>query len=66
MTPKYPAKASHTAALSSCHSSLMAFQDGYRESAESWVESLLRDLKRRGMGAPVLAVGGWALGFRRW
>lgn len=36
--------------------------DGYRESTESWAD-LLRDLKRRGMVAPVLAVGDGALGF---
>ena len=41
---------------------LVAIQDGYRESTESWAE-LLRDLKRRGMRAPVLAVGDGALGF---
>jgi putative transposase len=41
---------------------LVAIQDGYRESQESWAE-LLRDLKRRGMRAPVLAVGDGALGF---
>lgn len=41
---------------------LVALQDGYRESAESWAE-LLRDLKKRGMRAPVLAVGDGALGF---
>lgn len=41
---------------------LLAVEDGYRESAESW-KTLLRDLKRRGMGAPVLAVGDGALGF---
>jgi putative transposase len=41
---------------------LVALQDGYRESAESWIE-LLRDLKKRGMRAPVLAVGDGALGF---
>ncbi|MBV8893857.1 MAG: transposase, partial [Acidobacteria bacterium] len=35
---------------------------GYRESEESWAE-LLRDLRKRGMGAPVLAVGDGALGF---
>jgi len=33
-----------------------------RESTESWA-ALLRDLKRRGMRAPVLAVGDGALGF---
>lgn len=36
--------------------------DGYRESAESWA-GLLRDCQRRGMRAPVLAVGDGALGF---
>ncbi|MGH2576478.1 MAG: IS256 family transposase [Actinomycetota bacterium] len=41
---------------------LVAICDGYRESTESWSE-LLRDLKRRGMAAPVLAVGDGALGF---
>jgi putative transposase len=41
---------------------LVALTDGYRESTESWGE-LLRDLKRRGMRAPVLAVGDGALGF---
>jgi putative transposase len=41
---------------------LVALQDGYRESEESWTE-LLRDLKKRGMRAPVLAVGDGALGF---
>ncbi len=41
---------------------LIAVADGYRESKESWA-TLLRDLKRRGMGAPVLAVGDGALGF---
>ena len=41
---------------------LLAVADGYRESAESW-RSVLRDLKRRGMRAPVVAVGDGALGF---
>ena len=41
---------------------VIALEDGYRESEESWA-SLLHDLKRRGMGAPVLAVGDGALGF---
>jgi transposase-like protein len=41
---------------------LVAIQDGYRESEESWAE-LLRDLKKRGMRSPVLAVGDGALGF---
>jgi transposase-like protein len=41
---------------------LVAIADGYRESTGSW-EDLLRDCKRRGMRAPVLAVGDGALGF---
>jgi transposase-like protein len=41
---------------------LVALADGYRESAESWAD-LLRDAKRRGMRAPVLAAGDGALGF---
>ena len=44
------------------HKELVAVGDGYRESTESWLE-LLRDLKRRGMRAPVLAIGDGALGF---
>jgi len=41
---------------------VIALEDGYRESQESWA-SLLRDLKQRCMPAPVLAVGDGALGF---
>ena len=41
---------------------LVALSDGHRESTESWAD-LLRDCKRRGMRAPVLAVGDGALGF---
>jgi len=41
---------------------LVALSDGYRESTESWSD-LLRDAARRGMRAPVLAVGDGALGF---
>jgi transposase-like protein len=44
------------------HKELVALTDGYRESAESWAD-LLRDCRRRGMHAPVLAVGDGALGF---
>jgi transposase-like protein len=43
---------------------LITLADGYRESTESWAD-LLRDAKRRGMRAPVLAVGDGALGFWR-
>src|SRR4051794_3215337 len=41
---------------------LITLTDGYRESAGSWAD-LLRDAARRGMRAPVLAVGDGALGF---
>ncbi|MBF6202122.1 IS256 family transposase, partial [Nocardia cyriacigeorgica] len=41
---------------------LVALTDGYRESTDSWAD-LLRDCRRRGMRAPVLAVGDGALGF---
>jgi Transposase, Mutator family len=39
---------------------LVAVADGQRESADAWAE-LLRDLRRRGMGAPVVMVGDGAL-----
>jgi transposase-like protein len=41
---------------------LVALADGHRESTESWAD-LLRSCTRRGMRAPVLAVGDGALGF---
>ncbi|MFZ1484782.1 IS256 family transposase, partial [Nostocoides sp.] len=41
---------------------LIAIEDGHRESTESWAD-LLRSAKRRGMRAPVLAIGDGALGF---
>lgn len=41
---------------------LVALEDGYRESTEAWA-SVLRTLKRRGMKAPVVAIGDGALGF---
>lgn len=41
---------------------VIAVEDGYRESTESWL-TVLRALKRRGMRAPVVAVGDGALGF---
>lgn len=41
---------------------LIAMSDGCRESADSWAD-LLRDCARRGMRAPVFAVGDGALGF---
>jgi putative transposase len=43
---------------------LVALADGFRESSESWAD-LLRSCKRRGMRAPVLAVGDGALGSGR-
>ncbi len=41
---------------------LVALSDGFRESSQSWAD-LLRDCKRRGMRAPILAAGDGALGF---
>lgn len=41
---------------------LLAVEEGYRESKESWA-SALRDLKRRGMEAPLLSVADGHLGF---
>ncbi len=41
---------------------LIAVEDGYRESTESWL-SVLRDLAGRGLEAPLLAIGDGALGF---
>jgi putative transposase len=41
---------------------LLAVEDGYRESTDSW-STVLRDLKRRGLRAPVVAIGDSALGF---
>lgn len=41
---------------------VIAIEDGYRESTESWL-TLLRDLKARGMRAPIVATGDGALGF---
>ncbi len=41
---------------------LIALADGHRESTELWAD-LLRSCKRRGMRAPVLAIGDGALGF---
>jgi putative transposase len=40
---------------------VIALEDGYRESRESWA-SVLRDLKRRGMATPLLVVGDGNLG----
>lgn len=42
---------------------LIAVEDGFRESKESW-QSIIRELKRRGLiGGPELAIGDGALGF---
>jgi putative transposase len=41
---------------------LIAVDDGYRESTDSWA-TLLRRLREAGMRAPVVAVGDGALGF---
>jgi transposase-like protein len=40
---------------------LLALELGYRESAQSW-QDLLRDLRDRGLSAPLLAVGDGGLG----
>ena len=40
---------------------LLAVEDGYRESSESWA-GVFRDLKRRGLNEPKLVVGDGALG----
>lgn len=41
---------------------LLAIEDGYRESTQSWREVLLK-LQKRGMNAPQLGIGDGALGF---
>lgn len=41
---------------------VLALEDGYRESTESWA-TVLRDLKQRGLAAPKLAIADGALGF---
>lgn len=41
---------------------LIALEDGFRESTESWL-SVLRNLKNRGINSPAIAVGDGALGF---
>jgi putative transposase len=41
---------------------VIALEDGYRESTESWL-TLLRNLKRQGFEPPLLAIGDGALGF---
>ena len=40
---------------------LLAVEDGYRESTESWA-GVFRDMKRRGLNEPKLVVGDGALG----
>ena len=41
---------------------LVAIEDGYRESTESWLD-MLRGLRARGMQAPAVAIADGALGF---
>jgi transposase-like protein len=41
---------------------LLAIEEGYRESKESWLE-VLRDLKARGMNEPAIAIADGGLGF---
>jgi len=43
------------------HRELLAMELGYRESSQSWA-GVLRDLRERGLEAPLLAVGDGALG----
>ena len=43
---------------------VITLEEGYRESEEAWL-SALRDVKRRGLATPALAVGDGALGFWR-
>jgi putative transposase len=40
---------------------LLAMELGYRESTNSWAD-VLRDLRDRGLAAPMIAVGDGALG----
>jgi putative transposase len=40
---------------------LLAVEDGYRESTESWA-TVMRDLKARGLNEPKLVIGDGALG----
>jgi putative transposase len=49
------------AALRDGRKVLLAVESGYRESTESW-GAILRDLKRRGLGAPTLVIGDGHLG----
>ena len=44
------------------HKELLALASGYRESTESWL-AVLRDLKARGLGAPVHAIADGAMAF---
>jgi transposase-like protein len=44
------------------HKEILALASGYRESTESWL-AVLRDLRARGLGAPVLAVADGAMAF---
>jgi transposase-like protein len=43
------------------HKELLGMSLGYRESTDSWAD-VLRDLRERGLGAPLLAVGDGGLG----
>ena len=48
-------------ALEACVKELLGMDLGYRESNESWAETL-RDLRNRGLEAPMAATGDGALG----
>jgi len=49
-------------ARSDCEKELIVLEEGFRESAESW-RRILQDLKRRGLSAPMIAIGDGGLGF---
>jgi len=49
------------AALRNGQKVILAVENGYRESTESWA-TILRDLKRRGLAAPKLVIGDGHLG----
>jgi putative transposase len=55
-------RAGHDGVRADGSKELIALDSGYRESGKSWA-NMLRDAARRGMRAPVFAVGDGALGF---
>lgn len=55
------ASSSSSASAKTGSKELLAVEDGYRESTDSW-SAMMRDLKARGTSEPVLMVGDGALG----